>query len=80
MTGEQQTEHSWPRSAGSVKTANELNAFYAFFTVRDFGEDRASLCQTVVAEQLDLFEASVVTSFPPMNSHNASGPDGLTPS
>ena len=36
MTGKQQTEHSWPRSAGSVKTANELNAFYAFFTVKGF--------------------------------------------
>ena len=43
--------------------ANELNSFYARFDVRDFSEDCATLCETIVPEQLDLSEADVVTSF-----------------
>ena len=38
----------------------------------------ASLCETTVPEQLDLFEADVVTgTFSRLNSHKTSGPDGL---
>jgi len=73
--GKQQTKHSLPHSSNSVDTANELNRFYACFDVRDFSEDCATLCETSVPEQLDL---SVVTSFSPLNSHKASGPDGRT--
>ena len=75
--GKQQTKHSLPHSANSVDTANELNIFYARFDVRDFSEDCATLCETIVPEQLDLSEADVVTSFSRLNSHKASGPDGL---
>ena len=58
-------------------SANELNRFYACFDVRDFSEDSATLCETTVPEQLDLSETDVVTSFSRLNSHKASGPDGL---
>ena len=51
----QQTKHSLPHSSNSVDTANELNTFYARFDVRDFSKDCATLCETVVPEQLDLF-------------------------
>ena len=67
--GKQQTKHSLPLSAKSVDTANEY--------VRDFSEDCATLCETIVPEQLDLSEADVVTSFSRLNPHKASGPDGL---
>ena len=82
MMGKKQTKpwstrHSLPHSANSVDTANELNSFYAGFDVRDFSEDCATLCETIVPEQLDLSEADVVTSFSRLNSHKASGPDGL---
>ena len=77
MMGKQQTKHSLPHSANSVDTANEINRFYARFDVRDFSEDCATLCETSVPEQLDLSEADVVTSFSRLNSHKASGPDGL---
>ena len=59
--GKQQTKHSLPHSASSVDTANELNTFHARFDVLDFSEDCATLCETVVPEQLDLSEADVVT-------------------
>ena len=47
------------------------------YDVRDFSEDRASLCETIVPEQLDLYEADVVTTFSRLDSHSTSGPDGL---
>ena len=75
--GKQQTKHSLPHSANSVDTANELNTFYARFDVRDFSEECATLCETILPVQLDLSEADVVTSFYRPNSHKASGPDGL---
>ena len=65
--GKQQTKHSLPHSANSVDTANELNSFYARFDVRDFGEDCAILCETIVPGQLDLSEVDVVTSFSRLN-------------
>ena len=77
MMGKQQTKHSLPHSANSVDTADDLNRFYARFDVRDFSEDCATLCETIVPEQLDLSETDVVTSFSRLNSHKASGPDGL---
>ena len=77
MMGKQQTKHSLPHSSNSVDTANELNRFYARFDVRDFSEGSATLCETIVPEQLDLSETDVVTSFSRLNSHKASGPDGL---
>ena len=77
MMGKQQTKHSLPHLGDSVDTANEFNRFYARFDVRDFSEDCASLCETNVPEQLDLSEADVVTSFSRLNTHKASGPDGL---
>ena len=77
MMGKQQTKHSLPHSANSVDTANEINRFYARFDVRDFSENCATLCETVVPEQLDLSETDVVTSFSRLNSHKASGSDGL---
>ena len=77
MMGKQQTKHSLHHSANSVDTANELNRFCARFDVRDFSEDCASLCETIVPEQLDLFEANVVTSFSRLNLYIASSPDGL---
>ena len=55
MMSKQQTKHSLPHSSNSVDTANELNTFYARFDVRDFSKDCATLCETVVPEQLDLF-------------------------
>ena len=75
--GKQQTKHSLPLSANSVDTANELNTFYARFDGRDFSEDCATLCEAIGPEQLDLSETVVVTSFSRLNSHKASGPDGL---
>ena len=77
MIGKQQTKHSLHHSANSVDTDNEVNRFYARFDVRDFSEDCASLCETIVPEQLDLFQADVVTSFSRLNLHIASSPDGL---
>ena len=77
MMGKQQTKHSLPHSSNSVDTANELNTFYARFDVRDFSKDCATPCETIVPEQLDLSETDVVTSFSRLNSHKASGPDGL---
>ena len=59
MMGKQQTKHSLHHSANSVDTANELNRFYARFDVRDFSGDCATLCETIVPEQLDLSEANV---------------------
>ena len=47
------------------------------YDVRDFSEDRASLCETIVPEQLDLYEADVVTTFSRLDSHSTSGSDGL---
>ena len=67
--GKQQTKHSLPHSANSVDTANELNTFHARFDVRDFSEDCATLCETIVPEQLDLSETDVVTRFSRLNSH-----------
>ena len=55
----------------------ELNRFYTRFDARDFSENCATLCETIVPEQLDLSEADVVTSFSRLNSHKAFGPDGL---
>ena len=75
--GKQQTKHTLPHSSNWVDTANEMNSFYARFDVRDFSVDCATLCETIVPEQLDLFEADVVTSFSRLNSHKAFGPDGL---
>ena len=77
MMSKQQTKHSLPHSSNSVDTANELNTFYARFDVRDFSKDCATPCETIVPEQLDLSETDVVTSFSRLNSHKASGPDGL---
>ena len=77
MMGKQQTKHSLPHSANSVDIASEMNSFYARFEVRDFSENCATLCETIVPEQLDLSETDVVTSFSRLNSHKASGPDGL---
>ena len=58
MTNEFSGEIQFRLTAG---TANELNTFYAPFDVRDFSEDCATLCETIVPEQLDLSEADAVS-------------------
>ena len=76
-TGNAREAWSGLRVMMCTDTVHELNRFYARFDVRDFSQDCATLCETIVPEQLDLSETDVVTSFSRLNSHKASGPDGL---
>ena len=65
------------QSEDVLKFANDLNAFYARFDVRDFKPDCDRLCATLDPSPLTVTEEAVTACFSRVNPRKAPGPDGV---